>query len=76
MRFHRKAAGQLEALWAAWGRAGLVGRIRTYEGSYTPRFVRGRPGRLSSHAYAHGFFWGGHFKGRPDGMHFEVAKLL
>ncbi|SEG11262.1 M15 family metallopeptidase [Marinobacterium lutimaris] len=23
-----------------------------------------------------GFFWGGHFKGRPDGMHFEVAKLL
>ena len=110
MRFHRKAAGQLEALWAAWGRAGLMDRVRTYEGSYIPRFVRGRPGRLSSHAYgsafdinqrwnrlghlpapagaegsvrelvdiasAHGFFWGGHFKGRPDGMHFEVAKLL
>lgn len=110
MRFHRKAAGQLEALWAAWGRAGLMGHVRTYEGSYVARFVRGRPGRLSSHAYgsafdinqrwnrlghlpapagaegsvrelvdianAHGFFWGGHFKGRPDGMHFEVAKLL
>ena len=110
MRFHRRAAGQLEALWAAWGRAGLLGRVRTYEGSYAARFVRGRPGQLSSHAYgsafdinqrwnrlghlpapagaagsvrelvdianAHGFFWGGHFKGRPDGMHFEVAKLL
>ena len=109
-RFHRRAAGQLEALWAAWGRAGLLGRVRTYEGSYAARFVRGRPGQLSSHAYgsafdinqrwnrlghlpapagaagsvrelvdianAHGFFWGGHFKGRPDGMHFEVAKLL
>ncbi len=27
-------------------------------------------------ANAHGFYWGGHFKGRPDGMHFEVAKIL
>jgi hypothetical protein len=24
----------------------------------------------------HGFFWGGHFRTRPDGMHFEVARLL
>lgn len=23
-----------------------------------------------------GFYWGGHFKSRPDGMHFEIAKLL
>lgn len=23
-----------------------------------------------------GFYWGGHFKNRPDGMHFEIAKLL
>jgi hypothetical protein len=23
-----------------------------------------------------GFYWGGHFKSRPDGMHFEVAKIL
>lgn len=23
-----------------------------------------------------GFYWGGHFSGRPDGMHFEVAKIL
>lgn len=22
-----------------------------------------------------GFYWGGHFKSRPDGMHFELAKL-
>jgi hypothetical protein len=27
-------------------------------------------------ANAHGFYWGGHFPDRPDGMHFEVAKLL
>jgi hypothetical protein len=22
-----------------------------------------------------GFYWGGHFSGRPDGMHFELAEL-
>jgi soluble lytic murein transglycosylase-like protein len=27
-------------------------------------------------ANEHGFYWGGHFNTRPDGMHFEVAKLL
>ncbi len=25
-------------------------------------------------ANAHGFFWGGHFRNRPDGMHFEWAR--
>ena len=23
-----------------------------------------------------GFAWGGHFKKRPDGMHFEVARII
>ena len=27
-------------------------------------------------ANAHGFYWGGHFDGRPDGMHFEAARIL
>lgn len=27
-------------------------------------------------AHEHGFFWGGHFGKRRDGMHFEVAKLM
>jgi len=27
-------------------------------------------------ANEHGFFWGGHFEKRPDGMHFEAAKIL
>lgn len=29
--------------------------------------------KLVELANDHGFFWGGHFGGRPDGMHFEVA---
>ncbi|WP_203423108.1 M15 family metallopeptidase [Sinorhizobium sp. BG8] len=31
---------------------------------------------LVSIANKHGFYWGGHFLVREDGMHFEVAKLL
>ncbi|TBE07065.1 transglycosylase SLT domain-containing protein [Rhizobium ruizarguesonis] len=27
-------------------------------------------------ANKHGFYWGGHFLSRQDGMHFEVAKLV
>jgi len=27
-------------------------------------------------ANEHGFFWGGNFKNRPDGMHFEVARIV
>ncbi len=109
MRFHKKGAEQLKAMWAAWEAAGLMDKVLTYEGSYNPRLIRGGSS-LSNHAYGtafdinynwnrlgaipapigtrgsvrelvaianeHGFFWGGHFKGRPDGMHFEVAKLL
>lgn len=26
-------------------------------------------------ANRHGFYWGGHFRGRPDGMHFEAGPL-
>jgi hypothetical protein len=27
-------------------------------------------------ANKHGFYWGGHYTRRPDGMHFEAAKVL
>ncbi len=39
----------------------------------------GEPGcvrELVTLANRHGFYWGGHFAKRPDGMHFELAKLL
>jgi len=50
-----------------WNRLGAVPALEGQEGS-----VR----ELVGIANEHGFFWGGHFKDRPDGMHFEVAKLL
>ena len=39
----------------------------------------GKPGsvrELVPLANEHGFYWGGHFSSRPDGMHFEAAKIL
>jgi peptidoglycan hydrolase-like protein with peptidoglycan-binding domain len=108
--FHRKAAPQLQALWAAWEEAGLLPLVLSWAGSWAPRFVRGSRTNLSNHAWGtafdinagwnglgkipaasgakgscrdlvplaheHGFFWGGNFPGRPDGMHFEVRELL
>lgn len=107
--FHKRAAEQLRQLFDAWRNAGLIGLVKTWAGSFVPRFVRGRPGVLSNHAWGtafdinaawnglaarpalvgkpgsvrelvplaneHGFFWGGHFSGRPDGMHFECARV-
>jgi hypothetical protein len=109
MEFHRLAAIQLQGLWAEWESAKLLDRILTYDGSFSPRLVRGSATSLSNHAFGTafdinepynklghrpalvglrgavrelvpiankwGFYWGGHYHGRPDGMHFEVAFL-
>lgn len=44
----------------------------------TPALVgaRGSVRKLVPLANEHGFYWGGHFNGRPDGMHFEIAQIL
>jgi len=52
---------------AKWNKLGRIPALAGEEGS-----VR----ELVSIANEHGFFWGGHFNNRPDGMHFEVANLL
>ena len=108
--FHRKAAAQLQSLFAAWQGAGLMKRALTFDGAWNPRFIRGKAAEqlLSNHAFGtafdinyewnklgaeparrgaqgsvfdlvplanvHGFYWGGHFAKRRDGMHFEFAK--
>lgn len=55
VRFHRKAAAQLVALWAAWEKRGLVARVRTWAGAYAPRFIRGSRTVLSNHAFGTAF---------------------
>lgn len=110
VRFHRLAARQLQDLFKAWGKARLLDRLVTWDGSFVARFIRGSRTVLSNHAFGsafdinaafnplgaepalpgkpgcvydlvriahdHGFYWGGHFSSRRDGMHFEVAKVI
>ena len=109
VRFHRAAVPQLLALWRAWEEAGLLPLVKSWDGSFVPRFVRGSRSSLSNHCFGSafdinasynalgtrpalvgragsvrllvplankfGFFWGGHYARRADGMHFEIARL-
>ncbi len=52
---------------ARWNRLGAEPALLNHEGC-----VR----ELVSIANSHGFFWGGHFRGKKDGMHFELGKIL
>lgn len=108
MRVHRLVADQMRRLFQAWEDAGLIHLLRTYSGSFTPRFIGGTT-TLSNHAFGAafdineewngqprtpaatgapgsvrelvpianslGFYWGGHYNRRPDGMHFEVVVI-
>lgn len=121
VRIHRKVADAFLELFLAWDRAGLMGKVLSFDGAYAPRFKRfsgtaqerikaasnanaydlsnhawgsafdinagwNRLGRqpadigevgtvrpLVGIAYELGWFWGGHFLSRPDGMHFEFV---
>ena len=50
-----------------WNGLGARPALRGQEGS-----VR----ELVKTAERYGFYWGGFFAKRPDGMHFETAKIL
>ena len=60
LRFHKKAAAQLQQLFADWEAAGLLRLILSFDGAYTPRTIRSPvPGQvtntLSNHAYGTAF---------------------
>lgn len=54
MQFHRLAVGQVQRLFKAWEDAGLLYLIRSYSGSYVPRFI-GKSKHLSNHAFGAAF---------------------
>ncbi len=54
-RFHRRAAGQLQALWKDWEDDGLLDLVLTWHGTFMPRFVRGSTTTLSNHAFGSAF---------------------
>lgn len=53
--FHAAGADNLVSLVDAWDRAGLLGKILSWGGSYVPRFVRGSRKTLSNHAWGTAF---------------------
>ena len=113
--FHRASVNKVIAkqfgdLWLAWEQAGLLPLIKTFDGAWAPRFVRGSRSTLSAHSWGtafdinarwnglgvtppfvgkegsvrklvplaeqFGFGWGGYYRTRQDGMHFEASKIL
>ncbi len=55
IKFHRLAVAQLQGMWAAWEKAGLLDRVLTYGGSFVPRFIRGSSTSLSNHSFGSAF---------------------
>jgi hypothetical protein len=54
----RKPTRQLEALWAAWEKAGLLRLVRSYDGGFYPRYKRLQahiPANLSNHSWGTAF---------------------
>jgi hypothetical protein len=55
VRAHRLVQAQTLALWQAWEDAGLLHHIKSWEGMYVPRFIRGSRSTLSNHAFGSAF---------------------
>jgi D-alanyl-D-alanine carboxypeptidase len=51
IKFHRKAAPHLQAAIAEISRKGLIGKIRSFDGAWVPRTIRGSGGTYSAHAF-------------------------
>lgn len=52
VKLHEKAAPSFRSVLAELAATGRTGLIRTVQGTYNPRLVRGSDSTLSSHAYA------------------------
>ncbi len=55
LRFHKKAAAQLQGLFKAWEAAGLMSRILTFDGAFNARYIRGSKLNLSNHSWGTAF---------------------
>jgi D-alanyl-D-alanine carboxypeptidase/Putative peptidoglycan binding domain len=53
--FNIKTANQLQALWEAWEKAGMLKCIITWDGSFASRTQRGNSNVVSNHAYGLAF---------------------
>lgn len=49
--FHKAAVDQLVAMFQGWEDAGLIDRVKSFAGTWAPRFIRGSRTSLSNHAW-------------------------
>lgn len=53
--FHRDVAQAVQELFQAWEEAGLIKLIRSWDGAFVPRFIRGSTTSLSNHSWGTAF---------------------
>lgn len=53
--WHKVAVDQIKGLFQAWEDEGLIHLVRSWAGSWNPRFIRGSRSVLSNHAFASAF---------------------
>ena len=55
IRLHKLVTGQYKSLFQAWEDDGLLPLLKTWEGSFVPRFIRGSSTTLSNHSWGTAF---------------------
>ncbi|QIL40703.1 hypothetical protein G7074_16385 [Pedobacter sp. HDW13] len=55
IQFHKAAKDQLIGLWARWEHDGMLGLVKSWQGSFEPRFERNSRTVLSNHAFGTAF---------------------
>lgn len=55
VRLHRKVQAQFLGFFAAVEKAGMLDLVKTFDGAFVPRFVRGSRSTLSNHSFGSAF---------------------
>ena len=51
VRFNVRLIPQLEAVFSVWDSLGLISLVKTWDGSFVTRYIRGRNDKLSNHSF-------------------------
>ena len=79
--FHRWVAEGVKEMFTKWEAAGLIHHIKTWDGSWVPRFIRGSKSVLSNHAFGSAFDINARWnplgaKPAPEGAEGSVVSLI
>lgn len=51
VRFNVRLIGQLESMFSVWESLGLISLVKTWDGGFVTRYIRGRNDKLSNHSF-------------------------